>query len=95
MADYPKAIGKGGLWLNESKSGVKYMAGEMTFSYNGHEVTAKFAVFKNTKKEGKQPDYSVIVNDSYPAKAREPKGDFKAKAGEYSGKEEDNSDLPF
>lgn len=91
---YKEAIGKGGLWLNESKNGVKYMAGEMTFSYSGHEVTAKFAVFKNTKKEGKQPDYSVIVNDSYPAKAREPKSqEFKAKPGEYSGEETDN--LPF
>lgn len=73
MPDYNDPVGKGGLWLNESKSGTKYMAGEITFQYNLHEVTCKIAIFKNNKKEGKQPDYNVIVNDSFPAKVREPK----------------------
>ena len=84
MAKYDEPVGKGGLWLNESKSGIKYMAGEITFSHSGHEVTCKIAVFKNTKKEGRQPDYNVIVNDAFPAKAKEPQA-----------KKEGESDLPF
>lgn len=73
MGDYPEAIGKGGLYLKESKKGLKYMDGKMTFSYNGHEVTVKIAVFKNTNKEpgSSYPDYNVLVKDSYPAKPNE------------------------
>ena len=96
MADRYESIGKGGIWINTSKNGVKYMAGEITFSYNGHEVTTKFVAFKAKEKTGRQPDYVVTVNDAAPAKAREPKSqEFKAKPGEYSGKEEDSDSVPF
>ena len=99
MGKFPEPVGRGGLWLKEAKSGVKYMDGEMMFSYNGHEVSCKIAVFKNTKKEpgSKYPDYNLIVNDAAPAKAREPKsGGFTAKPGEYSGKEKEEDDIvPF
>jgi len=90
MPNYSESVGRGGLWLNTSKSGIKYMSGEITFTYNGHSVTCKLAVFKNTKKEGKQPDYSVIVNDSLPAKAKEPK---KEEAELRNDEKED--DVPF
>ena len=85
MPNYDDPVGKGGLWLNESKAGVKYMSGEITFQYNGHSVTCKLAVFKNTRKEGKQPEYTVVVNDAFPAKAKESK----------KPKQEEESDVPF
>lgn len=51
----------GGLWLNESQKGTKYMAGKL--SMNGQEV--KVVIFKNTfKKEGeKTPDYRVYLQE--------------------------------
>lgn len=84
MSGYAEPIGKGGAWLNQSKAGKKYLAGEMTFQYNGHSVTVKFAAFRNDKKEGKQPDYNILVNDAFPA---------KEKQAPAPKKEED--DIPF
>ena len=87
MANYPDPIGKGGAWINEFKSGKgKFMAGEMTFQYNGHSVTVKFVAFKNEKKEGKQPDYNLIVNDAFPA---------KEKKIEQPPPQKDEEDIPF
>ena len=86
MADYSEPIGRGGAWINESQKGVKYLRGEITFQYNGHQVTAKISIFKNNKKEGKRPDYNILVSDAFPAKPRE-----------KPTKEENDSseDLPF
>ena len=84
MSDYTDPIGQGGLWLKEGKKG-KFFSGEMTFSYNGHEVTAKVLIFRNERKTGQQPDYVVKVIDAFPAK---PKDNGKAKA-------KDEEDIPF
>ena len=89
MPKYDDPVGKGGLWLAESKSGNKYMFGEITFQYNGHSVTCKLAVFKNTRKEGKQPDYNIFVNDSFPAKAKE------IKKPEPTSQAKIEEDIPF
>lgn len=89
MPKYDDPVGKGGLWLAESKSGNKYMFGEITFQYNGHSVTCKMAIFKNTRKEGKQPDYNVFVNDAFPAKEKE------VKKPEPKQEAKTEEDIPF
>jgi hypothetical protein len=72
MSDYREPIGQGGLWLKEGKKG-KFFSGEMTFQYNGHPVTARVIIFRNTRKqEGtKQPDYSIKITDAFPAKPKD------------------------
>lgn len=86
MNDWKDPIGSGGLWIKEGKKG-KYLSFEMTFGYNGHQVTARGVAFKNEKKEGKQPDYKIKINDAFPAKAKEP-----SKNPEPSREE---NDIPF
>ena len=58
MADYADPIGKGGIWVKDGKKG-KFFSWSCTFSYNGHEVTARGVAFRNDKKEGQQPDYRM------------------------------------
>jgi uncharacterized protein (DUF736 family) len=54
----------GALWLNSSKSGVKYMSGSVTID----GVTTKLVVFKNNYKEKEtHPDY--VINKSKPVGA--------------------------
>ena len=72
MPNYNDPIGKGGAWIKEGKKG-KFMSGQMTFSYNGHSVTTTFLAFRNEKKTGQQPDYNILVTDSFPAKEKEVK----------------------
>ena len=49
----------GGLWINESKSGNKYMSG-----YLGN---AKLMIFKNNfKSEDKHPDYVMYIASNKP-----------------------------
>jgi hypothetical protein len=73
MADpYPDPIGDGGVWLKDGKKG-KYLSWSITLTHNGYPITVRGVAFKNTKKErDSQPDYRMIVNDSAPAKAKEP-----------------------
>jgi hypothetical protein len=91
MADYADPIGKGGMWVNEGKKG-KFFSWTCTFSYNGHQVTTKGVAFRNDRKEGKQPDYNMIVNDAAPTKAKETD---KPKAPEPDTWDPAKDDLPF
>jgi hypothetical protein len=86
MPSYAEPIGAGGLWLKEGKKG-KFFSGQMTFGYNGHQVTATVIIFRNTRKqEGtKQPDYSIKVTDAFPTKPKENGG----------GKSKEGEDIPF
>lgn len=72
MPEYEK-VGSGALWIRESKTGKKYLNGNLEFSYQGHPVTVRIAVFKNGKKEGEQPDYNIVVNSWEHTKPREVK----------------------
>lgn len=55
MSEKKKAIG--GLWLNQSKGGKKYMSG----SINGQKIV----MFKNDFKEegSKAPDYKIFASE--------------------------------
>src|SRR5690242_8958539 len=57
MGDLGDSIG--GLWLNESKQGNKYMSGSVTI--DGKET--KVIVFKNTRKKENErtPDYRIYL----------------------------------
>lgn len=71
----------GALWLNDSKAGTKYMAGNIEI--NGEKI--KIVVFKNTyKKRDVEPDYKIYK--SKPMKQNE---------SESSKAEEDSEDIPF
>jgi len=60
----------GALWLNESKSGTKYMKGIIELG-DGHEPL-KVVIFKNNYKErDAQPDY--VMYESTPATGGEPR----------------------
>ena len=74
MPEYEN-IGQGGMWINEGKTGNKYISGSLEFDYQGHPVMVRFVAFKNEKKvEGsKQPDYQIKVGSWEHAKAREVK----------------------
>ena len=49
-----KPIRLGGLWLNTSKSGIKYMSGSFGF--------AQILVFKNdNKQKDNDPDYTICI----------------------------------
>ena len=89
MADYADPIGKGGIWVKDGKKG-KFFSWSCTFSYNGHEVTARGVAFRNDKKEGQQPDYRMLVNDAAPAKARD-----VPKPKEPETWDPDKDELPF
>ena len=86
MTDYAEPVGQGGLWLKEGKKG-KFFSGEMTFSYNGHPITARVIIFRNTRKqEGtKQPDYSIKVTEAFPARPKENGG----------SRRNEKDDIPF
>lgn len=70
----------GGLWINEAKSGKKYMSGVIKF--NDEEV--RVLIFKNEHKKAgeKSPDYRVYVDDKQPSAPVEaaPKQEAKPKA---------------
>ena len=69
----------GALWLNESKSGSKYMSGVV--EVNG--VKQKIIVFKNNyKQEEKHPDYRILKSEPKQQQA-------------FTGPEEFQDDIPF
>ena len=84
-------VGKGAMWIKEGKNG-KFLSGQMEFSYNGHQVTARFISFKNNRKEpgSRQPDYNIFVDDAFPAKPRETRPPEPERA-----RDEDDSQIPF
>lgn len=62
----------GALWINESKAGNKYMAGQI--EVDGKKI--KIVVFKNKfKEEEKHPDYRIFP--SQPKEAQGTKDDFQ------------------
>ena len=64
MSEKQKDIGC--LWLNESKNGNKYMAGNVEIDGVKHKIV----VFKNTYKDDeKKPDYRIYL--SQPMGARQ------------------------
>lgn len=57
MSEKQKDIGA--LWLNESKSGTKYMSGSIEIDGVKHKIV----VFKNNYKEQeKHPDYKIYLS---------------------------------
>jgi len=57
MSEKQQSIGA--LWLNESKSGNKYMAGNVEID----GVKTKIVVFKNSYKDDeKKPDYRIYLS---------------------------------
>lgn len=51
----------GGMWIREGKKS-KFLSG--VFEPNGKNGPKyKFMAFKNTEKEGKQPDYRIVMSD--------------------------------
>lgn len=62
----------GALWLNESKSGKKYMSGVVEIGDEKHKIV----VFKNDyKEEDKHPDYKIY--------ASQPKGEAKPESPDF------------
>ena len=51
----------GGLWVNESKAGVKYLNGALKIN----DVDHKIVIFKNTyKKDGdRTPDWNIFLKE--------------------------------
>lgn len=48
----------GVLWKKDSKNNQEYLSGQLDLGAMGE---AKIMVFKNNKKEDKQPDYSISL----------------------------------
>ena len=61
MSDF-KRIGAGGLWIKEGRNG-KFLSGSLHFDMMGKRIEVNFLSFKNTEKEGKQPDYKIVVSE--------------------------------
>jgi len=55
-------IGAGGLWIKEGKNG-KFLSGSLHFDMMGRRIEVNFLSFKNDRKEGKQPDYNILVTE--------------------------------
>ena len=54
------AKNNGALWMRTAKSGLVYMSGILDIS-EGYSV--QISVFKNTDKQGKQPDYNILLGE--------------------------------
>lgn len=77
----------GGLWINTTKSGKKYMSGNLT-------PTVKIMIFKvDDKKTDKHPDYTMCLA---PIKKQDNKGGTES-TGEYDVTPPEQSEdlLPF
>ena len=48
----------GGLWVNRSRKGLRYLSGELS-------QTARLHIFKNEKKKGNDPDYVACIAFNY------------------------------
>ena len=81
----------GALWLNESKSGTKYMSGSIELD----GVVTKIVVFKNSYKEqDKHPDY--VINKSTPREGQQQNpGRGTSDGGETMRKVFQDDTIPF
>jgi hypothetical protein len=61
MSDFKK-IGNGGMWIKEGRNG-KFLSGKLAFDMMGRRIEVNFLGFKNNEKEGKQPDYKIVVSE--------------------------------
>lgn len=88
MNDYKKPIGKGAAWIKEGKKG-KFLSGEITFSFEEHQITTRILAFKNLEKTGNLPDYNLLVVEAFPTKPRE------NKKTELSQPTDEEENIPF
>lgn len=58
----------GALWIQEGKNG-KYLSGKITIN----DVTTAIVMFKNDRKEGRQPDYRIYIQKAKEEKKTEDK----------------------
>lgn len=78
----------GGIWIKESKKGVKYLSGSIEI--NG--VKHKFTAFRNTykKPDNNQPDYQLFPAMEFKDGSK-PEPDSRARENDING----GQDLPF
>ena len=67
------AKNNGALWMRTAKSGLVYMSGILDIS-EGYSV--QISVFKNTDKQGKQPDYNILLGERVERKPRPERGGY-------------------
>ena len=76
----------GALWAKNSKSGIQFFSGVI----QDLRGDIRIAVFKNEKKEGKQPDYNIVLSEE-----REEKEESRSEAPRESHGQYDPNTDPF
>ena len=85
MSDF-KRIGAGGLWIKEGRNG-KFLSGQLQFDMMGRRIEVNFLAFKNKERQGKQPDYKIVVSEYTDA--------TKPKEAPYQPPMQTDEDIPF
>lgn len=103
---FPDPIGDGAMWARQTKNGVEYFSGNLSFSPSPGvpQIKVQFVVFANSQKQSERaPDWKIIVNTCGPAPERpagggrgfQPRQAPQPGPGDAGVGSQDNEDVPF
>ena len=82
----------GAMWLRTSKSGNKFMTGNIEIQGKKHQ----FVVFKNKYKQGEtHPDYVILPSNPIPAEQRKPDSPALAAVRKAFVDDINSEEIPF